>query len=78
MSHKTIGIILVIAISPFLIDEAFATMNVTERYEDYEVTEIADRVFKSSLGLTKWIQDYQGVWVERMVDDNVNGTKIES
>ena len=78
MSHKTIGIILVIAISPFLIDEAFATMNVTERYEDYEVTEIADRVFKSSLGLTKWIQDYQGTWVERLVDDNVNGTKIES
>jgi len=41
-------------------------------------TQLSDGTFESKLGLTKWVMNNQNDWVERLVNDNVNGTQFES
>jgi len=48
------------------------------RDKSSEMTQLSDGTFESKLGLTKWVMDNQNDWVERLVNDNVNGTQFES
>jgi hypothetical protein len=48
------------------------------REETTMTQRVGEGTYKTSLGLTKWIQTNEGEWTERLVNDNVNGTQIES
>jgi len=41
-------------------------------------TQLSEGTFETKIGLTKWVMDNQYEWVERLVNDNVNGTQFES
>lgn len=49
-----------------------------ERSESTDMIQIGEGRFESKLGLTTWVLDNQEDWVERLVNDNVNGTQFES
>jgi len=48
------------------------------RGESSEVTQVGERKFVTSSGLTRWVNDTNGKYVERLVTDDVNGVKFES
>ena len=48
------------------------------RQQYYENTQVGERIFRTTIGLTPYILDNQGDYVERIVNSNGNGTSFES
>jgi hypothetical protein len=60
------------------VPNVYGEMNVTERMEDYEMTQINATRWMHKLGLPPHIQDDQGDWVANIFTEDANGIELES
>jgi len=68
----------IVIFSPLLMNEAFAMINVTERMENYEMTQIANYTFVHKFGLSNYIANATGDFVPYLYTEDANGIELET
>ena len=68
----------IVILSPLLMNEAFALINVTERMMDYEMTQIANYTYIHKFGLPQYIQNSTGDYVAYVHTEDANGVELET